>query len=321
MERDARVLVLGGSGLIGRGLLRALAAAGRTGVLAPTRRELDLLDHAAVASYFERCQPSHVFFAAGRTGGVYANSTYRAEFIYENLAIQNHVIHESYLHAVRRLIFFGCSSMYPKLCPQPIVEDAVLTGPLEPTSEPFAVAKIAGLMMCESYNRQYGTTFLTLIPTSVYGPGQRYEPMNSLVVPALIRKCHEAKADGHPSVRVWGSGRAARDFIYVDDLASAALFVMGLDDPPAVVNVGTGSDRTVRELAEVIRQVVGFDGSIEFDLNRPEGVLTKLQDTARLRALGWEARTPLEDGLRVTYEAFVRDVAPQSPLGGGLDAR
>lgn len=305
MKPSSRVLLVGGSGLVGRALRAQLAARGFTDVLAPDRRELDACDGAAVARYFERHRPTHVLLAAGKTGGIYANDTYRAEFIYENLAIQTNVIHHSYVHEVERLLFFGCSSMYPRLCEQPIREAALLSGPLEPTNEPFAVAKIAGWKMCESYNRQYGTTFVTLVPANVYGPGQHYEVLNSLVVPALIQQCHDAKVEARPEMVVWGTGRAARDFLYVDDLADAALFVMALETPPDVVNVGTGRDYTVRELADTIREIVGFTGRLAFDSRRPEGMLHRLQDVSVLRALGWCPRTDLREGLRRTYEDFL----------------
>ena len=305
MSDASRILVLGGGGLIGSALRARLAARGSANVLSPDRDTLDATDAAAVAHYFARHRPDQVFLAAGKTGGVYANDTYRAEFIYENLAIQTNVIHQAYVHDVQRLLFFACSSMYPRLCDQPIRESALLTGLPEPTNEPFAVAKLAGWKMCESYNRQYGTTFITLVPTNVYGPRQRYEPLNSLVVPALIQKCYDAKVEGREEMAVWGSGRPARDFIYVDDLADAAVFVMGLDTPPEIANVGTGRDYTVRELADTIKEVVGFRGRIVFDSTRPEGVLNKLQDTSVLSDLGWTASTGLRDGLRRTYQAFL----------------
>jgi GDP-L-fucose synthase len=309
----ARILLLGATGLVGAAIRAQLAARGVTNVLAPGRETLDLADAAAVAQYFGRHRPEQVILAAGKTGGVYANDTYRAEFIYDNLAIQTNVIHQAYLHDVQRLLYFGCSSMYPRLSSQPIRESDLLSGPLEPTNEPFAVAKLAGWKMCESYNRQYGTSFITLVPTNVYGPGQHYEPLNSLVVPALIQECHDAKLEGRAEMMVWGSGRPARDFVYVDDLADAALFVMGLASPPEVANVGTGRDYTIRELAESIKDVVGFTGRIVFDSSRPDGVLNKLQDTSVLGALGWSARTPLRDGLQRTYEAFlVREGASAS---------
>jgi GDP-L-fucose synthase len=305
VDSTSRILLLGGSGLVGSALRSQLQRRGFRHVLAPDRETLDAADQPAVARFFDDHRPEYVILAAGRTGGVYANVTYRAEFIHDNLAIQTHVIHQAYLHEVKRLLFFGCSSMYPRLCEQPIRESALLTGPLEPTNEPFAVAKLAGWKMCESYNRQYGTTFVTMVPTNVYGPGQHYEPLNALVVPALLQNCHDAKVEGRPEMVVWGSGRPARDFLFADDLADAALFVMGLEAPPEVLNVGTGRDYTVRELAECIRDVVGFTGRLAFDSARPEGVLYKLQDTSVLGQLGWSSKTDLREGLRRTYEAFL----------------
>jgi GDP-L-fucose synthase len=307
VDSTSRILLLGGGGLVGSAVHSQLTRRGFGDVAAPGRDALDAADETAVARCFDAIRPDYVILAAGKTGGVYANVTYRAEFIHDNLAIQTNVIHQAYLHDVKRLLFFGCSSMYPRLCEQPIRESALLTGPLEPTNEPFAVAKLAGWKMCESYNRQYGTTFVTIVPTNVYGPGQRYEPLNALVVPALLQNCHDAKVEGRDELVVWGSGRPARDFIYADDLADAALFVMGLESPPEVLNVGTGRDYTVRELADCIREVVGFTGRIAFDSRRPEGVLYKLQDTSVLGDLGWTARTELPEGLRRTYAAFLRD--------------
>jgi GDP-L-fucose synthase len=305
VNRTDRILVLGGRGLIGGAVVATLRRAGYKEVLAPARDELDLTRGADVARYFAQVRPHYVVLAAGRTGGVYANDTYRAEFIYEHLAIQTNVVHQAYVHEVKRLLFYGCSSMYPRLCAAPIRESALLTGLPEPTNEPFAVAKLAGWKMCESYNRQYGTDFLTLVPTNIYGPGQRYERLNSLVIPALLLECHEAKVEGRRQMVVWGSGRPARDCLFVDDLVEASLFVMQHEAPPDLANVGTGRDYTIREIAETIRDVVGFRGSIVFDSSRPDGVLTKLQDMSVLREAGWSARVPLADGLRRTYAAFL----------------
>ena len=305
MDKQARVYVAGHAGLIGSALVRQLRARGYRRLITRPRAELDLTNQAQVAAFFATARPECVLFAAGRTGGVYANSTYRGEFLYENLMMAANVIHQAYLHEVRKLVYFGCSSMYPRLCPQPITENAVLTGPLEPTNEPFAVAKIAGARMCESYNRQYGTDFLTLIPANIYGPDQRYDPMNSLVVPALMRRMHDARLAGAAQIEVWGSGRQARDFLYVDDLADATCFLLEQDPVDREFNVGTGRDYTIHELADILRRVVRFPGEIVFDPGRPEGVPTRLQDVTRLTTLGWTARTGLEEGLRSTYRDYL----------------
>lgn len=304
-NQGARIYVAGHTGLVGSALVRQLQAQGYRNLVTRTRSELDLLDQAAVARFFAEERPYYVFVGAGKVGGVYANDTYRAEFLYENLLIQSNLIHQSFVHEVRKLVFFACSSIYPRDFRGAIPEEAVLTGPLEPTNEPFAIAKLAGLKMVESYNRQYGTDFLTLIPTNLYGVNQNCDPLNSIVIPSLFRRFHEAKLERQPSVAIWGSGRASRDFLFADDLADAAIFMLNhYSGPP--VNVGTGTETTIREVAERIREIVGYEGDIVYDTSRPEGVLTKLQDLGRLQALGWRHKVELADGLRVAYDDFVR---------------
>lgn len=311
MDKNAKIYVAGHTGLVGSALLRALRQAGQQNIITASHEELDLLDQAAVRAFFERTRPEYVFMAAGRTGGIYANDTYRAEFIYENILIQTNLIHQSFLSAVRRLIYFGCSSMYPRFCEQPMKESMLLSGALEPTNEPFAVAKLAGTRMCEAYNRQYGTEFIPVIPTNLYGPNQNYTPLNCLVVPALIRRFHEAKVAAAPEVSIWGSGRPARDVLYVDDLADAALHVMTHSTDCEPINIATGHDITIAEMARVVSEAVGYQGRIAWDSSRPEGVLVKLQDVSRITALGWKPRTDFESGVRASYQDFLDNHAQE----------
>lgn len=306
MQLDDRIFVSGHRGLVGTALVRRLNELGYRNIVTRTRAELDLIDQYKVREFFAQVRPDYVFHVAAKVGGVYANTAYRADFIHENLVIQSNVIHQSFVHEVRRLVFFSCSSVFPRNCAQPMAEESLLSGHLEPTNEPFAVAKIAGMKMCESYNRQYGADFVSVIPTNLYGPNQHYEPMNSLVVPAMIQKFHEAKVANDRSVTLWGSGRPSRDFLFVDDLADAALFVMNSYTGNETLNIGTGRDYTIRELAEIVRDTVGYRGEIVFDPTRPEGTLTKLQDVSRLTNLGWRYKVELADGLRVTYDDFVQ---------------
>ena len=289
--------------MVGSALLRRLHSAGYANVLAPTRAELDLLDQRAVQAYLAEHRPDYVFIAAAKVGGIQANNQYRAEFIHQNLVIETNLIHAAHLAGVQRLMFLGSSCIYPRDCPQPIREDYLLTGPLEPTNEPYAIAKIAGIKLCEAYNAQYARQYVSVMPTNLYGPNDNYDLANSHVLPALLRKAHDAKLRGDASYTVWGSGRPMREFLYVDDLADACVHLMqtGYDGP--LVNIGTGQDVTIRELAETVMRVVGFDGEIVFDASKPDGTPRKLLDVSRLKALGWTARTPLEDGIRLAYEA------------------
>lgn len=321
MDKQTRIHVAGHRGLVGSALLRALEQRGHTRLITRGHAELDLADQAAVDAFYAEQRPDIVLLAAARVGGIHANNTYPAEFIRDNLAIQTHVIHAAWRHGVRRLLFLGSSCIYPGLAAQPLREDALLTGPLEPTNRPYAVAKIAGIEMCWSYNRQYGTRYLAVMPTNLYGPGDNYHPENSHVIPALIRRFHEARIAEQPSVTVWGSGTPRREFLYSDDMADACLHLMNLPDAefdtllgsdeaatgifqPPLVNIGTGEDLTIRELAETIARVVGYTGRIEFDTGKPDGTPRKRLDVTRLHALGWRATTPLEQGLRQAYADF-----------------
>ncbi|MBF0127815.1 MAG: GDP-L-fucose synthase [Magnetococcales bacterium] len=316
MNQNAKIYVAGHTGMVGAALLTALERQGYHNRVVRSRDELDLLDQQAVIEFFRSERPEYVFFAAGRTGGIHANNTYRADFIYENIMMQSNVIHQAFMHEVQKLIFFACSSVFPKVCPKLITEEHLLTGPIEPTNEPFAVAKIAGIKMCESYNRQYGTDFITVIPTNLYGPNQRYALMNAHVVPALIRKFHHAREKGADSVLLWGSGRPSRDLLYVDDLADASLFLMENYSGDVLLNVGTGQQCTIAELAEVIRGEVGFTGKILYDTSHPDGVLEKLQDVSRINDLGWRHQVELKEGIHRTYQDFCARLA-----GGEMDLR
>ena len=305
MNRDARIFVAGHRGMVGSAIARNLHTAGYSNVLVRTHQELDLLNQAAVFAYLKAERPDFIFIAAARVGGIVANNTRRGEFLYENLAIQANLIQGAYLAGVQRLMFLGSSCIYPRECPQPIKEEYLLTGPLEQTNEPYAIAKIAGVKTCESYNRQYGTQYLSLMPTNLYGPRDNYDLANSHVLPALIRKTHEAKLRGDSTLVVWGSGKPMREFLYVDDLADACVFMMEKGVVDGLFNVGTGVDVTIRELAELVMQVVGFTGRIEFDASKPDGTPRKLLDVSRMRDLGWQATTTLRDGIALAYRDFL----------------
>lgn len=307
MDRSSRVYVAGHRGLVGSAIARRLQAAGFTDVVGRSRAEMDLMDTAAVMEFFARQRPEYVFLAAARVGGILANNTYPADFIRENLLVQLNVLEAARIHGVRKLMLLGSSCIYPRNAPQPMREDYLLTGPLEPTNEPYAIAKIAGIRMCQAYNRQHGTSFISVMPTNLYGPGDNYDLQASHVIPALIRKFHEAKVEEQPEVVVWGSGRPRREFLFVDDLADACVFVMDQYDGPDALNIGTGEDVTIRELAEMVAGVVGYQARIVFDGSKPDGTPRKLLDVSRLAALGWRARTPLREGLRLTYESFLRE--------------
>lgn len=306
MNLKDKIYIAGHTGLIGSAILQRLKAKGFLNIITREHSELDLLNQEQVQRFFVKNKPDYVFFTAGKVGGVYANNTYRAEFIYENLMMQSNVIHQAYLNETKKLIFFSCSSIYPKMCPQPMKEDYLLTGSLEPTNEPFGIAKIAGMKMCESYNRQYGTDFITLIPTNVYGANQNYAPMNSQVVPAMIRRFHEAKINNSSEVVIWGTGRPSRDFIFADDLADAAIFIAKNYSENEPLNIGTGKDHTIRELASTIQKVVGYEGKIVYDTSQPEGVIMKLQNVSKLSELGWKYTVELWDGIHLAYEDFLQ---------------
>lgn len=305
MDKHSRIFVAGHRGLVGSAIRRKLQADGYASLIVRTHEELDLTNQAAVDRFFSTEKPEYVFLAAAHVGGILANDTYPADFIGKNLLIQTHVIDAAYRHGVKKLQFLGSSCVYPKFAPQPIREDALLSSSLEPTNEAYAVAKIAGLIMAQAYRRQYGFRAISLMPTNLYGPGDNFDPMTSHVLPALIRKFHEARRSGAPEVAVWGSGKPRREFLHVDDMADAAVFLMLHYDEESIINVGTGQDVSIREVAELIQEVTGYGGRLTFDTSKPDGTPRKLLDVSRLHALGWHARIPLDQGLRSTYEWFV----------------
>jgi len=318
MDKPAKIYIAGHHGLVGSALVRNLQTRGYTNFLTRTHAELDLTNQAAVEAFFAAEKPDYVFLAAAKVGGIHANNAYPAEFIRDNLAIQTNIIHAAWKNKIKRLLFLGSSCIYPKLAPQPMKEEHLLTGPLEPTNRPYALAKIAGIEMCWSYNRQYGTQYLTVMPTNLYGPGDNYHPENSHVIPALIRKFHEAKTSGAPSVTVWGTGNARREFLYSDDMADACVYLINLPDEqfkpllaadrydvlPPLVNIGVSEDLTIKELAETVKDVVGYTGEIVFDTTKPDGTPRKLMDVGRLNAMGWKAYTGLREGLTHAYQDF-----------------
>jgi GDP-L-fucose synthase len=340
MDKDAKIYVAGHRGLVGSAIVRRLHAEGYDNLLVKTSKELDLRDQAACARFFTEERPEYVFLAAAKVGGILANNSYPAEFIYDNVMIQSNVIHNAYKSGVRRLLFLGSTCIYPRLAPQPLKEECLLTGPLEPTNEPYAIAKIAGITMCRSYNRQYGTSFLAAMPTNLYGPNDNFDLESSHVLPALIRKFHEVRmfqsrcetiderinVSSHPSdtpredkVVIWGTGEPKREFLHVDDLADASLFLMNLPDgqykqlvtnneAPALLNIGSGEEVSIRELALLIKKVVGFSGELFFDHSKPDGTPRKLSDVTRINSLGWRHRIDLEDGLRKTYLWYVKNL-------------
>lgn len=303
--KNAKIYVAGHQGLVGSALVRKLQAKGYTNLITRTRAELDLLDQRAVQVFLMTERPAYLFMAAAKVGGIHANNNYRADFIYENLAVQTNIIHGSHLAGIKGLCFLGSSCIYPRDCPQPIKEEYLLSGPLEPTNEPYAIAKIAGIKLCESYNRQYGTQYVSVMPTNLYGPNDNYDLDNSHVLPALIRKAHEAKLRDDASYVVWGSGKPMREFLYVDDMADACVFLMEKGVGEGIFNVGTGQDVTIRELAETVMSVVGFKGQIVFDSSKPDGTPRKLLNVDRMRALGWQSHTSLGDGIAKAYADFL----------------
>lgn len=319
MDRNAKIFVAGSNGLVGSALVRRLTCGGYSNLITPEIDQLDLNDSRAVAAFFAAEKPEYVILAAAKVGGIHANNTYPAEFIHINLTIQCNVIHQAWLHGVKRLLFLGSSCIYPKLAPQPMKEEHLLTGLLEATNEPYAIAKIAGIKMCESYNRQYGTKFIAVMPTNLYGPGDNFHPENSHVLPALIRRFHEAKMRNAPEVAVWGSGTPRRELLYVDDMANGCIHLMELEDEriapellrypkPCFVNLGTGQDVTIRELAETVCAVVGYRGALVFDATKPDGTPRKLQDVGRIHALGWKHAVDLEQGISNTYQWYLDNI-------------
>jgi GDP-L-fucose synthase len=304
MEINSRIYVAGHRGLVGSAIIRALKQKGFENLITRTHSELELMDSAAVRKFFEETKPEYVFMAAAKVGGIHANSTYPAEFIRENLLVQTNVIHEAWSHKVEKLMFLGSSCIYPKLCPQPIKEEYLLTGELESTNDAYALAKIAGIKTCQSYNKQYGTRFISVMPTNLYGINDNFHPENSHVLPALIRKFHEAKLSNAESVSIWGDGTARREFLHTDDLAEAVLFLMDNYDDSAIVNVGCGEDQTIRELAEMIQKVVGYSGRLEFDTSYPNGTPQKILDISKINSLGWKPHIRLKEGLMQVYQWY-----------------
>jgi GDP-L-fucose synthase len=305
MEKEAKIYVAGHRGLVGAAIVENLTTRQFNNVIVRTHQELDLTNNESVDRFFRSEKPDYVFLAAAKVGGIHANDTYPVDFIVNNLAIELNVISAAHRHGVSRLMFLGSSCIYPKLCPQPIREDYLLTGSLEPTNEPYAVAKIAGIKMCEAYNRQYETSYVSVMPTNLYGPNDNFDLQNSHVLPALIRKFHEAKIRNDSSVIVWGTGTPRREFLYVDDMADACVHIMNQKDVKDIVNIGVGEDVTIRELAELVSRIVGYEGELVFDANKPDGTPRKLLDVSRLNSLGWNAKTSLEDGIFKTYQWFL----------------
>jgi GDP-L-fucose synthase len=315
MNKHARIFVAGHRGMVGSALVRRLEAEGYRNIVTRSRAELDLTDQAAVKGFFEREKIDVVLLAAARVGGILANASQPGAFIYENLVIETNVIHAAYRAQVERLVFFGSSCIYPKQCPQPIREEYLLTSALEPTNDAYAIAKIAGLKLCEAYNREYNTQYVSLMPTNLYGPNDNYDLNSSHVLPALLRKAHEAKADGAANLTVWGSGTPRREFLHVDDLAAATLFVLEHNVTEGLFNVGVGEDLSIRELAECICKVAGFEGELVFDASKPDGTPRKLLDVSRLAQMGWRASIGLEDGIAATYREFVEHHAGSTSVG------
>ena len=322
MTSNPKIYIAGHRGMVGSAIVRELEHKGYTDLVYRTHQELDLSNQSAVQDFFAQEKPDQVYLAAARVGGIYANNTFPAEFIYDKVMVQSNVIHQAFMHGVKQLLFLGSSCIYPRMATQPMSEDALLTGKLEPTNEPYAIAKIAGIKMCESYNRQYGAThgvdYRSVMPTNLYGPGDNYHPENSHVIPALIRRFHEAKVSGAPQVLIWGSGKPCREFLYVDDMAKASVFVMGLtktqydqvtEPMQSHLNVGFGSDVTIAQLAQAVAKAVGYPGTIALDSTKPDGSPKKLMNSKRLNTLGWKATVSLDDGLALAYAQFVKDHA------------
>ncbi|WP_316834025.1 GDP-L-fucose synthase [Pedobacter nutrimenti] len=305
MEKHSKIYVAGHRGMVGSAILRKLEKEGYSNLLTRTSSELDLRDQQAVTAFFEKEMPEYVFLAAAKVGGIVANNTYRADFLYENLCIQNNVIHQAYKTGVKKLMFLGSSCIYPKLAPQPLKEEYLLTGLLEETNEPYAIAKIAGIKMCDAYRAQYGCNFISVMPTNLYGYNDNYHPQNSHVLPALIRKFHEAKINGTAEVLVWGSGSPMREFLFADDLADACYFLMQTYNENHLINIGTGKDLTIKDLALLIKKVVGFEGTLTFDSSKPDGTPRKLMDVSKLHSLGWKHQVELEEGIHLAYKDFL----------------
>lgn len=304
METTSKIYIAGHRGMVGSAIMRNLQSKGYNNIITRTSKELDLRNQQAVADFFATEKPEYVFLAAAKVGGIQANNVYRADFIYENLMIQNNVIHQSYVNGVKKLMFLGSSCIYPKMAPQPLKEEYLLTGLLEETNEPYAIAKIAGIKMCESYKRQYGCNFISVMPTNMYGPNDSYNLNNSHVLPALIRKFHDAKENNLPSVEMWGTGTPMREFLHADDLGDACVFLMNAYDGEQFVNIGSGTDLTIKDLALLIKDIVGFKGEIVHDLSKPDGTPRKLMDVSYLHSLGWKHKIELREGITQVYDDF-----------------
>jgi GDP-L-fucose synthase len=312
MGPDSRIYIAGHRGMVGSAIMRRLQSQGYRNIVTRSSSELDLRSQQSVEAFMSTERPEYVFLAAAKVGGILANDTYRGEFLYDNLMIQSNIIHHSHLTGVRKLLFLGSSCIYPKLAPQPLREESLLTGPLEPTNEPYAIAKIAGIKMCDAYRSQYGSNFISVMPTNLYGPNDNYDLINSHVLPALIRKFHEAKSSGAPSVTIWGTGKPRREFLHADDLADACLFLMNHYNEPGLINIGTGEDIEIGELARLVARIVGYPGEILHDLSKPDGTPRKLMDVSKLHNFGWHHRIGLEEGIRGVYEAYAAGV--EAPL-------
>lgn len=308
MEKQAKIFVAGHRGLVGSAILRTLKAQGYENILTRTHSELDLTNQAAVDDLFKTERPDYIFLAAAKVGGIYANNTYPAEFAFSNMQIQNNIVYSAWKYNSKKLLFLGSSCIYPKFAPQPIRESELLSGPLEETNKAYALAKIAGIIMCQSYNRQYGTNFISVMPTNLYGPNDNYHPENSHVLPALIRRFHEAKVSNAPSVTIWGTGSALREFLYSDDLADACVFLMNNYNDDEIVNIGYGEEISIKNLALIVKEAVGYKGQIRFDTSKPDGTPRKLLDCSKLSGLGWKPKISLEEGLSITYTDFVKSL-------------
>jgi len=307
VEKNAKIYIAGHRGMVGSAIMRKLKKEGFLNFVTRTSAELDLRNQQAVLDFFAAEKPDYVFLAAARVGGIIANNTYRAEFLYENLCIQNNIIHHSYLNGVKKLMFLGSSCIYPKLAPQPLKEEYLLSGPLEYTNEPYAVAKIAGIKMCDAYRSQYGCNYISVMPTNLYGYNDNYHPENSHVFPALIRKFHEAKVNGSEKVIIWGTGNPLREFLFADDLADACFFLMENYSEPGLINIGTGEDISIQNFALLVKDIIGFDGDIEFDTRKPDGTPRKLMDVSKLHSMGWKHTTTLKEGIKLAYRDFLNN--------------
>ncbi len=308
MEKGSKIFIAGHLGMVGSAILRRLQQQGFHNFVLRTSAELDLRQQHAVKIFFEEQRPDYVFLAAAKVGGIHANNTYRADFIYDNIAIQSNIIHESFRCGVKKLLFLGSSCIYPKMAPQPMREEALLTGPLESTNEPYAIAKIAGIKMCQAYRQQYGCNFICLMPTNLYGPNDNYDLLNAHVLPALISKFHTAKVQNSPSVEIWGSGRPKREFLHVDDLADACYFLMETYNNREIINIGTGTDLSIKELAMLIRKCIGYEGTLHFNPEQPDGTPRKLLDTTKINKLGWVAKIDLEDGIKEICKQYEEEM-------------